>query len=49
MMTATVTKSQLEAGLTCHACRHAMKPTPHYAVRCPKCGQLHQTDTRGQQ
>lgn len=43
MMQVTVTKDALAAGtLNCVACKTPLPATDHYAIRCPKCGQLHQ-------
>lgn len=44
MMQVTVTKAELEAGgKPCAACKTPLPATPYYSIRCPKCGQLHQT------
>lgn len=43
MMYAPITKAELERGGTpCAACKTPLPTVPYYAVRCPKCGQLHQ-------
>lgn len=48
MMTVSVEKAQLEAGLACRACGTPIPATPHYAARCPKCNQLHQAKAPAQ-
>lgn len=44
MMEVRVPKKELMRGTTCRACKEALSPTDLYAVRCPKCGQLHQAE-----